>query len=96
MSHEIWLDLPSQRVRRTSQAIIEVGVPVDVGTREVTKRTAEWEEVDFVWQVSGEQDIVLVIDAADTCGVNELITQVCEQEGAASTKTRFILDEQLE
>lgn len=96
MSHEIWPDLPSRRVRRTSQAIIEVGVAVDVGTREVTKRMAEWEDVDFVWQVSGEQDIVVVIDAADTCGVNELITQARGQEGVVSTKTRLILDEQLE
>jgi len=72
-----------------------VGVAVDVGTREVTKRMAEWEEVDFIWQISCEQDIVLVIDAADTRGVNELITQAREQEGAVSTKTRLILDEQL-
>jgi len=46
------------------------------------KRMVEWEEVDFIWQVSCEQDIFLVIDAADTRGVNELITQAREQEGS--------------
>ncbi|KYH24218.1 hypothetical protein HAPAU_36890 [Halalkalicoccus paucihalophilus] len=40
-------------------------------SHETTKRIVEWEEVDFVWQVSGEQDIVLVVDAADTRGGND-------------------------
>ncbi|MHC3437619.1 Lrp/AsnC family transcriptional regulator [Natrialbaceae archaeon A-gly3] len=77
------------------KAMIEVGVAVDVDTHEISKRMAEWEQVDFVWQVSGEQDVVLVVDAADTRGVNELITQAREQEEVVSTKTRLILDEQL-
>ena len=77
------------------KAMIEVGVAVDVDTHEISNRIAEWEEVDFVWQVSGEQDVVLVVDAADTRGVNELITQAREQEEVVSTKTRLILDEKL-
>ncbi len=77
------------------KAMIEVGVAVDVDTAEISERMAEWAEVDFVWMVSGEQDIVLVVDAADTTGVNELITQAREQEEVVSTKTRLILDERL-
>ncbi|WP_254767176.1 Lrp/AsnC family transcriptional regulator [Salinilacihabitans rarus] len=77
------------------KAMIEISVAVDVDTHEVSQRMAEWEEVDFVWQVSGEQDIVLVVDAADTRGVNGLITQAREQDEVVSTKTRLILDEQL-
>ena len=77
------------------KAMIEVGVAVDVDTARLSERMAEWEEVDFVWMVSGEQDIVLVVDAADTRGVNELITQAREQDEVVSTKTRLILDEQL-
>ena len=77
------------------KAMIEIGVAVDVDTASIAERMAEWAEVDFVWQVSGEQDIVLVVDAADTRGVNELITQAREQEEVVSTKTRLILDEKL-
>lgn len=77
------------------KAMIEVSVAVDVDTASVSDRMAEWEEVDFVWQVSGEQDIVLVVDAADTRGVNELITNAREQDEVVSTKTRLILDEEL-
>jgi DNA-binding Lrp family transcriptional regulator len=64
------------------KAMVEVSVAVDVNTSEVSKRMAEWDDVDFVWQVSGEQDIVLIVDTADTAAVNDL-------------KTRLILDERL-
>ncbi|WP_121820433.1 Lrp/AsnC family transcriptional regulator [Halostella salina] len=77
------------------KAMIEVGVAVDVDTTAVSERMAEWEEVDFVWQVSGEEDVVLVVDASDTQGVNDLITQAREMEDVVSTKTRLILDEKL-
>src|SRR6056297_430720 len=40
------------------KAMIELSVAMDVNTDEVGKRLADWEEVDFVWQVSGEDDIV--------------------------------------
>ncbi|MDQ2049946.1 Lrp/AsnC family transcriptional regulator [Natronolimnohabitans sp. A-GB9] len=77
------------------KAMIEVSVAVDVDTKAIAERMAEWEEVDFVWMVSGEQDVVLVVDAADTRGVNDLITQARDQEEVVSTKTRLILDEEL-
>lgn len=75
------------------KAMIEVSVDVAVDTTEVAARMAEWDEVDFVWQVSGEEDVVLVVDAADTRGVNDLITQAREMDEIVSTKTRLILDE---
>jgi DNA-binding Lrp family transcriptional regulator len=77
------------------KAMVEVGVAVDVDTSAVSKRMAEWPEVDFVWQVSGEQDIVLVVDAADTGAVNALITEARELDEVVSTTTRLILDERL-
>ncbi|EMA38513.1 Lrp/AsnC family transcriptional regulator [Halobiforma nitratireducens] len=77
------------------QAMLEIGVAVDVDTNGVAERMAEWAEVDLVWMVSGEQDIVLVVDAADTRGVNDLITKARNQEEVVSTKTRLILEEQL-
>jgi DNA-binding Lrp family transcriptional regulator len=77
------------------KAMVEVSVAVDVDTSEVSARIAEWEEVDFVWQVSGEQDVVMVVDCADTAAVNELITKTRELDEVKSTKTRLILDERL-
>jgi len=77
------------------KAMIEVEVDVDVDTHAVSESMADWAQVDFVWMVSGEQDIVLVVDAPDTQGVNDLITQARELSEVVNTKTRLILDEQL-
>ena len=77
------------------KAMIEVGVDVSVDTHDISDRVAEWPEVDFVWQVSGEEDIVFVVDAQDTGRVNEIITQTRELEEVVSTKTRLILDERV-
>ncbi|MFC5134152.1 MULTISPECIES: Lrp/AsnC family transcriptional regulator [Haloferacaceae] len=77
------------------KAMIEISVEMNVDTAAVGERMMEWEEVDFVWQVSGEDDIVLVVDAVDTRAVNELITQARELDDVKSTKTRLILDERL-
>ena len=77
------------------KAMVEVSVAVDVNTSEVSERMAEWDDVDFVWQVSGEQDIVLIVDTADTAAVNDLISRARELDDVKSTKTRLILDERL-
>ena len=77
------------------KAMVEVSVAVDVNTSEVSERMADWGDVDFVWQVSGEQDVVLIVDAADTAAVNDLITRARELDEVKSTKTRLILDERL-
>jgi len=77
------------------KAMIEVEVDVDVDTHAVSESMADWAQVDFVWMVSGEQDIVLVVDAPDTQGVNDLITRARELSEVVNTKTRLILDEQL-
>jgi DNA-binding Lrp family transcriptional regulator len=77
------------------KAMIEITVDVDVHTGGLTERFAEWEQVDFVWQVSGEEDIVLVVDATDTGALNDLISRARELEEVMGTKTRLILDEWL-
>jgi DNA-binding Lrp family transcriptional regulator len=77
------------------KAMVEIGVAVDVDTGEIGARMADWTEVDFVWQVSGEEDVVVVADTADTGALNEMITRARELDEVVSTKTRLILDEKL-
>ncbi|ERH13279.1 MAG: transcriptional regulator [halophilic archaeon J07HB67] len=77
------------------KAMVEISVDMNVDTEEVSDRLADWAEVDFVWQVSGEEDIVLVVDCVDTSAVNELISRAREVEDVEGTKTRLILDERL-
>ncbi|MFP4626782.1 MAG: Lrp/AsnC family transcriptional regulator [Natronomonas sp.] len=77
------------------KAMIEIGVAVDVDTNVMSERLSTWDDVDFVWQVSGEEDIVVVVDTTDTGTLNELITQARELDEVVSTKTRLILSEKL-
>ncbi|MES3517351.1 MAG: Lrp/AsnC family transcriptional regulator [Natronomonas sp.] len=77
------------------KAMVEIGVAVDVDTGEISSRMAEWTEVDFVWQVSGEEDIVVVADTTDTGTLNDLITRARDLDEVVSTKTRLILAEKL-
>ena len=77
------------------RAAIEVEVDVDVDTDGLTELMVGWASVDFAWQISGEEDLVLVVDVADTAALNELIARVRNREEVVSTKTRLILDEWL-
>ena len=77
------------------KAMIEIGVAVDVDTREISDRMADWDQVDFVWQVSGDEDIVLVVDATDTQGVNDLLRRARDLDEVVSSTTRLILEERL-
>ena len=77
------------------KAMVEISVDMNVNTDAVSERLADWEEVDFVWQVSGQEDVVLIVDCVDTRAVNELITRARELDEIEGTKTRLILDERL-
>ncbi len=77
------------------KAMVEIGVAVDVDTGDISERMADWTEVDFVWQVSGEEDVVVVADATDTSALNEMISRARDLEEVVNTKTRLILDEKL-
>jgi DNA-binding Lrp family transcriptional regulator len=77
------------------RAMVECDVDVNVRTRTLSARLAEWDAVDFVWQVSGEADVVLVVDVADTTSLNALIQRARDLEEVVSTKTRLILDERI-
>lgn len=77
------------------KAMIEISVAVDVDTAEISAQMAEWTEVDHVWQVSGEDDLVIVVDTTDTETLNGLITRARDFDEVVSTKTRLILEERL-
>jgi DNA-binding Lrp family transcriptional regulator len=81
--------------RGNIKAMVAVRVRVDVDTAAVTAVFATWPEVDYVWQVSGNDDVVLIVDAADTTALNALITRVRDRDEVRDTHTRLILDEQL-
>lgn len=77
------------------RAMIEIDVAVDVDTNDLSARLADWDHVEFVWQVGGDRDVVLVVDAADTRQLNSLITRARERDEIVDTTSRLILDERV-
>jgi len=77
------------------KAMIEIAVDVNVDHNALADTFVEWGEVDFVWEVSGEEDVVLIVDCTDTSEVNELITRARERDEVMGTKTRLILEERV-
>jgi DNA-binding Lrp family transcriptional regulator len=77
------------------RAMIEIEVAVDVDTSRLSTAIADRDDVDFVWQVGGESDIVVVVDAPDTRRLNDIISNAREMEVVHDTRTRLILEERL-
>ncbi|MFB6283270.1 MAG: Lrp/AsnC family transcriptional regulator [Halobacteria archaeon] len=77
------------------RSMIEVEIDIDVETSKVSELITEWGEVDFVWEISGDGDLIIVVDAADTHEVNDVITRIRKLDETVSTRTRLILDEKI-
>ncbi len=77
------------------RAMIEIDVAVDVDTTALSERLADWDDIDFVWMIGGQTDVVLVVDAADTARLNDLISRARSLDEVKDTKSRLILDERL-
>jgi DNA-binding Lrp family transcriptional regulator len=77
------------------RAMVEIDVAVDVDARALSAEFAEWQDVDFVWQVGGERDVVLVVDAADTDRLNDIISRARERSEVRDITSRLILEERV-
>ena len=77
------------------RSMIEVEVDIDIETSDVSERIARWKEVDFVWEISGDEDLMIVVDAVHTHEVNDVVTKIRKLDETVSTRTRLILDEKL-
>jgi DNA-binding Lrp family transcriptional regulator len=75
------------------KALIEVVVQRNVQTNEVTRIIRGWDGVESVWEVTGEQDLVVVADCPDTARLNALIDAIRGIEGTEATRSRLILRE---
>ncbi|MFP4546086.1 MAG: Lrp/AsnC family transcriptional regulator [Methanomassiliicoccales archaeon] len=75
------------------KAIIEIKIDVNVNTAEVSSEISKFEGVSEVFEVTGEEDIVAIIDVASSPQLNEIIERVRKFDNVQSTKTRLILKE---
>lgn len=75
------------------KAIIEIKIDVNVNTAEVSSEISKFDGVSEVFEVTGEEDIVAIIDVASSPQLNEIIEKVRKFDNVQSTKTRLILKE---
>jgi len=75
------------------KAIIEVKIDVNVNTSDVAKSIAEFDGVSEIFEVTGEEDIIAIIDVTSSPQLNEIIERIRRFDNVQSTRTRLILKE---
>jgi Lrp/AsnC family transcriptional regulator for asnA, asnC and gidA len=75
------------------KAIIEVKIDVNVNTSEIASSIAKFDGVSEVFEVTGEEDIVAIIDVTSSPQLNEIIERIRRFDNVQSTRTRLILKE---
>ena len=75
------------------KAIIEVKIDVNVNTSEVAANISKFEGVAEAYEVTGEEDIVAIIDVTSSPQLNEIIERIRRFDNVQSTRTRLILKE---
>jgi Lrp/AsnC family transcriptional regulator for asnA, asnC and gidA len=78
---------------RNVKAIVEVKIRVNTNTSNVAERIMKIRGVETVYEVSGDDDIVAVIDVISTEELNTVIEEIRRFSDTLSTKTRLILKE---
>ncbi len=75
------------------KALVEVAVEANVHTADIAKRIRDWDGVEMVWEVTGEQDILVVADCPTTADLNVIIDKIRSIPGTQATRSRLILKE---
>ena len=75
------------------RALIEVVTDTNVNTSKLSVRISSWRGVEVVYEVSGDEDILVIADAKDTEELNELIEKIRKLPDVRSTRSRLILRE---
>lgn len=75
------------------KALIDVRIGMNVDTSNIASRIMKMRGVEFVYEVSGEEDIVAIVDVNSTLELNNIVEEIRRLDNVASTKTRLIMRE---
>ncbi|MBC7108125.1 MAG: Lrp/AsnC family transcriptional regulator [Methanomassiliicoccales archaeon] len=73
------------------KAIIEIKINVNVNTSVVASEISKFEGVSEVFEVTGDEDIVVIVDVNSSPQLNDIIERIRQFENVQSTRTRLIL-----
>lgn len=73
------------------KALIEVRIDVNKDTEEIAMLLSKFDGVTEVFEVTGDQDIVAIVDVDSSTRLNEILEEVRHYDSIISTRTRLIL-----
>ena len=73
--------------------IVEIRIDVNTDTQEIAKELAGYDGVTEVFEVTGDQDIIAIVDVESSQHLNDIIERVRRYDNILSTRTRLILKE---
>ncbi len=75
------------------KALVEVKIDVNTDTEAIAKELSTYDGVTEVFEVTGDQDIIAIVDVESSQSLNEIIERVRRYDNVLSTRTRLILKE---
>lgn len=75
------------------KALVEVQVEANTHSDGVAARIRAWDGVEAVWEVTGDNDILVVADCPTTAALNDIIDAIRTIPGTQATRSRLILKE---
>jgi DNA-binding Lrp family transcriptional regulator len=93
--------IESKRIRKFTaktgtsgiKAMIDVKVNVNINTSKVASRISSMPGIVEVYEISGEDDVVAIVEVPSTEKLNETIENIRATDSVTSTKTKLILKE---
>jgi len=78
---------------RNVKAMVEIRIDVNTNTEEIAGMLADQKGVTEVYEVTGDQDIIAIVDVETSQQLNDIIEYVRHHENILSTRTRLVLKE---
>ncbi len=78
---------------RNVKALVEIRIDVNTDTQGIAKELASYDGVTEVFEVTGDQDIIAIVDVESSQYLNEIIERIRRYDNILSTRTRIILKE---
>ena len=78
---------------RNVKSLVEIRIDVNTDTQQIAKELASYDGVTEVFEVTGDQDIIAIVDVESSQHLNDIIERVRRYDNILSTRTRLILKE---
>ena len=78
---------------KTVKALVDIKGAANVNTSSIASAIIHQGGVDTIYEVSGESDLVAVINVTSTTTLNEIIEEIRGHVDVVSTQTRLVLKE---